>query len=178
MSTFTIEQVDIDTLETTINDLVSRNIVPPVVSVVRPDGYRNITLLENLADPNNSEHAYFIAKIDGNFVGMAAMAKFFDPRSQKTKVIHRLQYVSDAYHDKNIGPALLKFKATYCENNGWNQDDSTVHFSYLLTGYADDFLSISGWEPYTVERFSDRDFIGYRTTWGEYKVMPAVEVIV
>lgn len=170
MGLFTIEEITIDDVEQIVNERAAQGLL--IHGIIRPEGYLNVPLLENLANSEISSHAYFVGKIDGQFVALSAMGKFFDPLTERTKIIHRMNYVLPEYHTKNIGPAMMKRKSEYCEANNWNDDDDTVHFSYLMTGNADDFLSISGWDPYTVENFNGRDFIGFKTTWGEYKLMP------
>ena len=176
MNTFIIEQTSLEEVKNIINELVSSGTITPTVGIIDPTGYKSVLALENLADPTKSEHAYFIGKLDGDFISLAAMAKYVDPVSKKTKILHRMHYVRENLHTKNIGHAMMRHKADYCVENNWNDDDDTVHFSYLLMGYADDFLSIIGWDPYTIEAYGNNTFIGYTSAWREYKEIPRVTV--
>lgn len=176
---FTIEQKSLSEIKDIIVSLLADPAHQNISSgTVDPSDYQNIVGLENLADPINSQHLYTVGKVNDEIVAISAASKFTDPTTEKVKVLHRLNFVKNDLQGKNIGHALMKYKAEYFDANGWNESDSTTHFAYvpIVFDNADDFFSGTGWEIYTVAEHGNNSFIGYRTSWGQYKTIGTAQV--
>lgn len=169
---FTTETKDLSEIKTIIADLLANPINQGLtVGTLDPADYQSIKGLEALADPANSSHVYFVGKLDDEIVSISAAAKFIDAATQRVKILHRLNYVRPDLLGKNIGSFLLKQKADYFETNGWNEDDYTVHFAYAMIDNDDDFFSVLKWDLYTVNEHSDQVYLGYKTSWVQYKTI-------
>jgi hypothetical protein len=168
----TTETKDLAEIKVIIADLLTAPINQGVtVGIVDPVDYQNIKGLENLADPVNSSHVYFVGKLNDEIVSISAASKFIDPTTQRVKILHRLNYVRPDLLNKNIGSYLLKQKAEYFQTNNWNEDEYTIHFAYTLIDNEEDFFSILKWDLYTVNDHANQVYLGYKARWEQYKTI-------